>query len=282
MPYSIMLDAGHGGRDPGAVYHGRQEKDDTLNLVLAIGQILQESGIDVQYTRTTDIYETPFQKATEANEAGVDYFVSIHRNSFPTENTASGVESLVYDNSGIKVVMAKNINAQLAEIGFRNLGVQVRPNLIVLKRTKMPAVLVEVGFINNDADNALFDSRFEDIAQAIANGILETLNLNSMNSSDMDDIFDPENHFPQEEGSDMPDNPQTEIYHVQTGAFRNETYAKRLLNELLSQDYPAFIDDRSRYYRVRVGTFNDLNDAAAMERRLKRAGYATTIVSHAN
>lgn len=74
MPVSIMLDAGHGGRDPGAVYNGRQEKDDVLKLVLAIGEILQNSGIDVEYTRTTDIYETPFQKATEANEAGVDFF----------------------------------------------------------------------------------------------------------------------------------------------------------------------------------------------------------------
>ena len=63
MPVSIMLDAGHGGRDPGAVYNGRQEKDDVLKLVLAIGEILQNSGIDVEYTRTTDIYETPFQKA---------------------------------------------------------------------------------------------------------------------------------------------------------------------------------------------------------------------------
>ena len=62
MPVSIMLDAGHGGRDPGAVYNGRQEKDDVLKLVLAIGEILQNSGIDVEYTRTTDIYETPFQK----------------------------------------------------------------------------------------------------------------------------------------------------------------------------------------------------------------------------
>ena len=83
MPVSIMLDAGHGGRDPGAVYNGRQEKDDVLKLVLAIGEILQNSGIDVEYTRTTDIYETPFQKATEANEAGVDFFISIHRNSSP-------------------------------------------------------------------------------------------------------------------------------------------------------------------------------------------------------
>ena len=75
MAVSIMLDAGHGGRDPGAVYKGRQEKDDTLRMVLAIGEILENRGIDVQYTRTTDIYETPYQKAMEANEAGVDYFV---------------------------------------------------------------------------------------------------------------------------------------------------------------------------------------------------------------
>ena len=77
MPYSIMLDAGHGGRDPGAVYNGRQEKIDTLSLTLAIGQILQERGIDVLYTRTTDIYESPYQKAMEANEAGVDFFRKI-------------------------------------------------------------------------------------------------------------------------------------------------------------------------------------------------------------
>ena len=86
MPYSIMLDAGHGGSDPGAVYNGRQEKDDTLRLVLAIGEILQNNDIDVEYTRTTDVYETPYQKAMEANEAGVDFFVSIHRNSSPMPN----------------------------------------------------------------------------------------------------------------------------------------------------------------------------------------------------
>ena len=95
MPYSIMLDAGHGGRDPGAVYNGRQEKDDNLRLVLAIGEILQNNGFDVLYTRTTDVYQTPLEKAREANNAGVDYFVSIHRNSFPTDNVVSGVESLV-------------------------------------------------------------------------------------------------------------------------------------------------------------------------------------------
>ena len=175
MPYSIMLDAGHGGTDPGAVYNGRREKDDTLRLVLAIGQILQNRGVDVEYTRTTDIYETPFQKAMEANEAGVDYFVSIHRNSFEQDNIVSGVESLVYDLSGIKYRMAENINANLETVGFVNLGVKARPNLVVLKRTKMPAVLVEVGFLNSNTDNQLFDENFDDIALAIAEGILETL-----------------------------------------------------------------------------------------------------------
>ena len=175
MPYSIMLDAGHGGSDPGAVYNGRREKDDTLRLVLAIGQILQNRGVDVEYTRTTDIYETPFQKAIEANEAGVDYFVSIHRNSFEQDNIVSGVESLVYDLSGIKYRMAENINANLETVGFVNLGVKARPNLVVLKRTKMPAVLVEVGFLNSNTDNQLFDENFNDITLAIADGILETL-----------------------------------------------------------------------------------------------------------
>ena len=143
MPVSIMLDAGHGGRDPGAVYNGRQEKDDVLKLVLAIGEILQNSGIDVEYTRTTDIYETPFQKATEANEAGVDFFISIHRNSSPLANQYMGVESLIYNLSGIKYEMAENINAQLETVGFKDLGVKARPNLVVLRRTKMPAILVE-------------------------------------------------------------------------------------------------------------------------------------------
>ena len=91
MPYSIMLDAGHGGRDPGAVYNGRQEKDDTLKLTLAIGQILQNNGLDVEYTRTTDVYESPYEKAMEANKAGVNFFVSIHRNSYPTAQAVSEV-----------------------------------------------------------------------------------------------------------------------------------------------------------------------------------------------
>ena len=312
MPVSIVLDAGHGGRDPGAVYNGRQEKDDVLKLVLAIGEILQNSEIDVEYTRTTDIYETPFQKATEANEAGVDFFISIHRNSSPLANQYMGVESLIYNLSGIKYEMAENINAQLETVGFKDLGVKARPNLVVLRRTKMPAILVEVGFINSDSDNTIFDKNFNDIAQAIADGILDTLEEKGLwkpegarnsstesefsgdsreNSSDDDSNSEfpgtsdsvertmPNTNSQPPSNSENRSTASTVTYSVQIGAFRNPAYARRLLNELTEMDFPARIDDSSQYDRVLVGQFDVLNDAAMMERRLKQSGYPTVIVS---
>jgi N-acetylmuramoyl-L-alanine amidase len=175
--FTIVLDAGHGGWDNGAVHEGRAEKDDNLALTLAVGNILQNAGVNVVYTRTQDIYETPYRKAQEANLSGADYFISIHRNSSPYPNTYSGVESLVYSDEGIASIIARNINRQLSYLGFRNIGVSERPNLIVLNSTQMPAVLVEVGFINTDADNALFDLEFDAIAEAIAYGILESIGV---------------------------------------------------------------------------------------------------------
>ena len=113
MAYKIVIDAGHGGTDPGAVYKGRQEKDDNLRLALAVGRILSQNGVDVVYTRTTDVYQTPFEKARIGNDAGADWFISFHRNSSPQPNQYSGVESLVYGLSGQKVDMAENINGAL-------------------------------------------------------------------------------------------------------------------------------------------------------------------------
>lgn len=174
MP-TVVLDAGHGGSDFGATYGNRIEKNDTLALTLAVGKILEENGINVIYTRTGDVYETPYQKAQEANAADADYFVSIHRNSTPVPNTYSGVETLVYEKSGRAYELASNINQQLSEIGMNNLGINERKNLVVLRRTNMPAVLLEIGYVNTDADNAFFDAHFDEIANAIAAGILETV-----------------------------------------------------------------------------------------------------------
>ena len=171
----VVIDAGHGGSDWGASYMGRKEKDDTLNRAFAVGSILENNGVDVVYTRVDDVYDTPFRKATIANESGADLFVSLHRDAANVPGTGSGVSTLVYDDSGLKAQVARNINSELEALGFKNRGVVERPNLVVLKRTKMPAVLVETGFIDNVNDNAKFDSQFDEIANAIASGILDSI-----------------------------------------------------------------------------------------------------------
>lgn len=253
MAYKIMLDAGHGGSDPGAVYQGRQEKDDTLRLTLAVGRILEDNGIDVVYTRTTDIYQTPFEKAKIANESGADFFISFHRNSSPQANQYNGVEVLLYDKSGIKLEMAENILGAMGELGFREIGVKERPGLVVLRRTRMPALLVEAGFINSDVDNQLFDEKFDEMATGIAEAILGTLNLDTVEGP----VY----------------------YRVQTGAFRNREYADRMLYELLDKGYPAFILQENGLYKVQVGAFLQIGNAINMEQRLRDDGYTTLIVT---
>lgn len=253
MPYSIMLDAGHGGSDPGAVYMGRREKDDNLSLTLAVGKILENNGIDVLYTRTTDDYLTPFERASLANEAGVDYFISFHRNSSPESNQYKGVEVLVYDKSGIKYEMAQNIVGALGELGFREIGVKERTGLVVLRRTRMPALLIETGFINSDEDNRIYDEKQEEIAQAIAEAILGTLNEETI------------------------ENPL--YYRVQVGAYRNRENADRILYQLLDKGYPAFLLLDGELYKVQVGAFQQIGNAINMEQRLRDDGYSTLIVT---
>lgn len=253
MAYKIMLDAGHGGVEPGAVYQGRQEKDDTLALTLAVGEILSDRGYDVLYTRTTDVYDSPTQKAAKANESGADLFISIHRNAFPTPNTASGVESLVYDLSGIKLEIAESIDEQLAQIGFRDLGVKARPNLTVLKRTQMPAVLVEAGFLDNESDNELYDAEFDRIALGIADGITNVIG----NQGGM-----------------------VNKYQVQVGLYRNKANADLLNEELLQAGFPSYlVYDPRGYYVVKVGNYSEFAQAIEMERMLKLQGYPTLIVT---
>lgn len=157
----VILDAGHGGYDNGAQYDGRKEKDDNLRLTLAVGQILEQNGVPVSYTRKSDIYQSPSEKARLGNESGADYFISFHRNASPNANEYQGVETLVFDDNGIKAEMARNVNVNLEQVGFRNIGVKERPNLTVLKRTKIPAILIEAGFLNSDQDNERFDSKIK-------------------------------------------------------------------------------------------------------------------------
>ena len=198
----IIIDAGHGGQEPGAIFQDRKEKDDNLKLALAVGQDLENKGFDVVYTRVNDVYQSPAEKAAIGNRSGADYFISIHRNAMPVPGTASGIMSLVYENGGTVGRLGANINRELAQTGFADLGVVERPGLIILRRSGMPAVLVEAGFIDNPEDNALFDRQFQEMAEAIASGILETI---------------------REENEIRP-----EYYQVQVGAYRERAMAEEI------------------------------------------------------
>ncbi|MEY8356030.1 N-acetylmuramoyl-L-alanine amidase [Lachnospiraceae bacterium 54-53] len=248
----VVIDAGHGGADPGATYSGRQEKDDNLKLALAVGRILADNGIDVRYTRTDDTYNTPLERALMANDAEADFFISIHRNAMPVPGTGSGTECLLFEDKGPQAVLAKNIGEALGETGFTNLGVVERPGLVVLRRTNIPSVLVEAGFIDNESDNYFFDQNFDAIAQAIANGILNTFNE-------------------QEEA-------QTEYYQVQTGAYRVRSLAEEQADYLKTQGFPAFIVLEDGLYKVRVGAFLNIDNAVRMEQALRRFGFPTFMV----
>jgi len=259
MP-KIIIDAGHGGYDNGANYMGRREKDDNLSLALAVGEILADSGIEVGFTRVDDVYQSPVDKARIANQQDGDFLVSIHRNSSPIPNTYSGVQTLIYRDGGVMAQMAENINQEMAQVGYQNLGTDLRKNLAVLRRSTMPAVLVEAGFINTDADNALFDRRFTETAQAIADGIIGTL------------IQTGELEFERDDDED-------EVYRVQTGLFRNKANAEVMATKLRNMGYPVAVETAGEFHAVKVGEYDDLEDATELEQKLRRMGYDTLIVS---
>lgn len=294
--YRIALDAGHGGSDPGAVYKGRQEKDDTLDLTLAVGDILKKNGIDVYYTRTTDEYETPFKKATDANNSDADLFVSIHRNSSENPNQYSGVETLVYSDTGLKAEVARNINNQLEDAGFKNLGVDERKNLVVLKRTKMPAVLVEAGFINNDKDNYLFDEEFDSIAQAIADGILESIpsgrpgNTTSNKSNRTDNNNNSSNNSNNNNSSNgqMNNSGRAASASIDSTAMvnsippDNEVFSVPVSSSNIMPQCPCDNNDydteNEALYRVQVGAYRNKDNADRMLNSLLMDGFPAFII----
>ena len=152
--YTIVIDPGHGGKDPGAVYAGYKEKDIVLPIALYLGGFLSHTPDEVNlkincvYTRTADIYIPLRDRAFIANSVKADAFISIHLNASPKHN-AKGEEIWVYPGSIKSAKLADNITTFIDEIvpgKFRGIK---EGNFYVLRKTKMPAVLIEVGFIDN-------------------------------------------------------------------------------------------------------------------------------------
>jgi len=172
---TIVLDAGHGGHDPGAANGSRLEKNDNLRMAQAVQQRLQNAGQRVIMTRNSDVFIPLTERAAISNRNNADMFVSFHRNAF-TNPTANGYETFVVTNpSATTLRMAQAVhNAIVSVSGWTDRGVK-QANFAVLRATNAPAMLLEYGFITNTRDNQLFDSNFNAIADATTRGILQAL-----------------------------------------------------------------------------------------------------------
>ena len=172
----LCFDYGHGGEDSGASYKRRSESNDVLCLGRAIASDIKRHGIIVDETRTSDATISLKERSDFENRSKYDFFISFHRNAYLPEK-AKGVETYTYLNPGAKSkVLAKGIQDSLVAMGFVNRGVKAA-NFHMLRETKAPAVLVEVGFIDNTNDNNVFDSKRSDIIKALTKAILAQVGI---------------------------------------------------------------------------------------------------------
>lgn len=173
----VVIDAGHGGRDPGTIgATKKKEKDFTLALALKVEKLLKkEKNIDVVMTRSDDTFIELKDRAKLANDLKADAFVSIHANSGPS--SASGTETYWQRESSKE--LAKVLHKHMVEaMGIRDRGVKYG-NFHVIRETKMPAVLLEVGFMSNKSDESkLFNPTVQNkLAEAIVDGLKEYLKV---------------------------------------------------------------------------------------------------------
>lgn len=172
----LCFDYGHGGNDPGACYNGRRESNDVLVIGKEIAKELRRHGIIVDEIRSTDTTLSLKQRSNYENKSNYNYFISFHRNAFKPE-AATGVETYTYINQDTRSkAMADKIQAAVVNLGFVNRGVK-KANFHVLRETKAPAVLIELGFIDNSKDNSLFDNKKKEIIKAISKAILTQLGI---------------------------------------------------------------------------------------------------------
>lgn len=179
--YSVTLDAGHGGWSSGAVYEDIMEKDIDLAVALRTEQILKEMGCEVYMIRTDDTFVDIHDRASMANKKDTDIFVSIHSNAYPEDLSVQGTLTYFCPGSSRGKTLAQCVQTAVsAAAGSQDRGV-AKDELVVVKETKMPAVLVELGFMTNHEElMRLADPVYQQkLAKGIAAGVEDYL-LNKM------------------------------------------------------------------------------------------------------
>lgn len=177
--FTVCIDPGHGGNDCGSVSGDRWESKDDLVMGLAVKDALERRNINVVMTRTEDEYVYLKERAEIANQAEAQYFLSIHRNM---NYAGCGVETWTASECDEETLsLAESVQRGLAKVGVqRDRGVKhgthesAASDYYVLRNTDMPAVLIELGFLDNRKDNELLDKNRKAYAEAIAQAIQDT------------------------------------------------------------------------------------------------------------
>jgi N-acetylmuramoyl-L-alanine amidase len=176
-PYTIVLDAGHGGKDTGAIsITKKREKDFNLAMVLKIQKLLQkEPLIQLVMTRQDDTFVELNDRAAIANNAGATLFVSVHGNSYM--KTSNGIETYYYNDQSL--TLAQTIHPYIVDsTGFANKKVR-KEKFRVISATQMPAILLELGYLSNPTEEAeMYKEEFQKrVAAAVVKGIKDYLHI---------------------------------------------------------------------------------------------------------
>jgi len=208
------LDFGHGGKDSGALgSNNTKESDVVLKIGMLIKNNLEEAFEKVITTREDDKYYSLDYRSSKANKESCDYFVSLHMNSSANKEP-KGCEVWVYDEKSKLYTLSKNICSNLSKtINTPNRGVKISKDFSVLRKTKMPALLIEIDFISHsDVESSLGSSKYiKDIADSISSTLLCFVNKSIVD----DGVF----------------------YRVCIGAYKDKSNAVKLKNEAISKGF---------------------------------------------
>ena len=166
----VVIDAGHGGSDYGAIRNGINEKDITLDVAKRVEALLKKEGYAVKMTRTSDVYVSLQGRCDISNAYDPDIFVSIHVNS-SVRPEITGIETHYYNQESMS--LAQTLHSSLASnINSKNRGL-FKSKFYVINHTTAPSILMEIGFISNDGERAqlVSEKRKQDTAKAIAEGV---------------------------------------------------------------------------------------------------------------
>lgn len=175
--FLVVLDPGHGGKDPGAMVGDVMEKDITLAVALLVQKQLEGEGISVIMTREEDVYPNLTERADLANQEEADLYISIHVNALENNDSYAGIYTFYHPDKPSDKALAEAIQAAVTSAsGGIDRGVESE-DYAVLRNTEMSAVLIETGFMSCPEELIkLQDAEYQELlAQGIAQGILDYL-----------------------------------------------------------------------------------------------------------